>query len=148
MLGKIAIVAALVLTSGAGGYFAGRQGAPAASASPSVMSVKADADPHAGHGAAPTAAKGEAAAPSTIAFVKANQVMHDGMAVPFTGDADVDFVRSMVAHHEGAVDMAEIVLEHGKDPEVRDLATAIISAQQAEIEFMRNWLARKAPKGG
>jgi uncharacterized protein (DUF305 family) len=80
--------------------------------------------------------------PSSMAFVAANDRMHQGMAIEFSGNADVDFVRGMIPHHQGAVDMARIVLEHGADPEVRKFAEGIIAAQEAEIKWMTDWLAK------
>ncbi len=81
-------------------------------------------------------------AASSKAFAEANDQMHRAMAVELTGNADVDFIRGMIPHHQGAVDMARIVLEYGSDPEVRKLAEAVIAAQEAEIKWMQDWLAR------
>jgi len=71
-----------------------------------------------------------------------NAEMHAAMALPSSGDADVDFMRGMLPHHQGAVAMARIVLEHGADEEVRVLAQAIVAAQEREIGMIEDWLAR------
>lgn len=80
--------------------------------------------------------------PASMAFMEANDRMHAAMMMEYTGNADVDFIKGMIAHHQGAVDMAKIVLEHGKDPEVKKLAEDIIKAQEAEIKWMTDWLAK------
>jgi hypothetical protein len=77
---------------------------------------------------------------SSQAFHAANAKMHEGMDITYTGNADVDFIKGMIPHHQGAVDMARIVLTYGKDPAVRKLAEAIIKAQEEEIAFMQTWL--------
>ena len=50
---------------------------------------------------------------------------------------DREWMLAMIAHHEGAIDMAKAVLSDGKNAEVRDLANAIITAQDAEISEMK-----------
>lgn len=55
-------------------------------------------------------------------------------------DPDVAFACGMIAHHQGAIDMAQVLIDHGDDPEMIKLAEEIMEAQVGEIELMKNWL--------
>ena len=80
--------------------------------------------------------------PSSQAFHAANMKMHSAMDITFTGKADVDFVKGMIPHHAGAIDMAKVEIAFGKDPELKKLAEAIIKAQETEIAQMQEWLKK------
>lgn len=57
-----------------------------------------------------------------------------------TGDEfDRAFIAEMIVHHEGAVEMADAALANAKHEEIRQMAHAIISAQTAEIQQMKDW---------
>ncbi len=98
-------------------------------------------DPHAGHNMAAPSSMSTSA--SNAAYEQVNAKMHKDMAVPLTGDADVDFLAGMIPHHQGAIDMAEVVLKYGKDPKVKKLAEDIVAAQKKEIAMMQAWLKEK-----
>ena len=83
--------------------------------------------------------------PSSQAYAAANAKMHTDMDIVFTGNSDVDFVKGMIPHHQGAIDMAKVVLQHGKNAEIRKLAAEIIKAQEGEIAMMRGWLTKNDP---
>lgn len=84
--------------------------------------------------------------PATTAYKQAMEKMHAAMDAPLTGNPDQDFVNGMIPHHQGAIDMARVELQYGKDPHMRDLARRIIAAQQQEIDLMRRWQARTGEK--
>jgi len=60
-------------------------------------------------------------------------------SMPPTGAADKDFAMMMMPHHQGAIDMAKIELQYGKDKELRAMAEKIIKAQEKEIAEMKRW---------
>ena len=108
------------------------------------MHGKGAGNQHGGHGAHGTDGPQGDRGPSSLAFYGINQQMHEGMNIAFSGNADADFVNGMIPHHQGAVDMAKVVLAFGKDAEIRKLAEAIVQAQESEIAMMRAWLKRNA----
>ena len=81
--------------------------------------------------------------PSSKAFAAAVQTMHESMGKGLTGDADLDFLNGMIPHHQGAIDMAGVALDYGKDPKVKELARRIIEDQEAEIAEMNRWIAER-----
>ncbi|MGE5522391.1 MAG: DUF305 domain-containing protein [Rhodospirillaceae bacterium] len=75
------------------------------------------------------------------------KMMKDMHSPAYTGNPDIDFLTMMIPHHEGAVEMARLLLIHGADPVTRKLAEDIIASQQAEIEGMRRRLAQLRARG-
>ena len=88
-----------------------------------------------------------AAAPTTTAEITetaAAVTSADSGAAAAAGfnDADVTFAQGMIAHHEQAIEMADIALAPtlGSSVQIRDLATRIKDAQDPEIALMSEWL--------
>ena len=99
---------------------------------------------HMGHG---TAGMTDTSGMNEIqkAYAEAMDKMHPAMAAGVMAeDPDVAFVCGMIPHHQGAIDMAKIELQYGKDPWAREMAQKVIDAQTQEIADMRKWLAEHA----
>ena len=66
-------------------------------------------------------------------------------SMQMSGDPDVDFAMMMRIHHQGAIDMANAELSNGKDPQMKKMAKAIVSAQKKEISQFDAYLAKHGP---
>jgi hypothetical protein len=100
---------------------------------------------HAGHGAPPATAQAGATGPAQQAYLASMQRMHTDMEAGVKhSNPDQAFVRGMIAHHRAAIEMAEIQLKHGTDPQQRKLAEEIIATQKREIGEMEAWLKQRS----
>ncbi|HVT54376.1 MAG TPA: DUF305 domain-containing protein [Dongiaceae bacterium] len=73
--------------------------------------------------------------------MKNDQMMTAMHGVALTGDADKDFVDMMIPHHEGAVDMAKLEIQYGKDPQLKQMAQSIVDGQGQQIQMLKTWQA-------
>jgi Domain of unknown function (DUF305) len=88
----------------------------------------------------------QTADPDWTELIASMDKMHMAMeAIMRSGNADVDFVRLMLPHHQAAIDMAKTELLYGTDAQMRRLAQEIITDQQSEIELMQRWLKQQEP---
>lgn len=82
---------------------------------------------------------------ATKAYMEAAERMHGPMMEGIqASDPDVAFVRGMIPHHQGAIDMARVVLQYGKDDQTKKWANDVIRDQQREINEMEEWLKKNA----
>jgi uncharacterized protein (DUF305 family) len=81
---------------------------------------------------------------------KASMNMHSSMddmhkkmkGMAMTGNPDIDFAMMMVGHHQGAIDMAQAQIDHGKDKQMISAAKKIIAAQKKEIAMFEAWMKK------
>lgn len=79
--------------------------------------------------------------PPIMTYMDIMNKMHQAMSAGVQAkNADVGFAKGMIPHHEGAIAMAKVELQYGKDAEMKALAQKIVDAQQSEISVMQNWL--------
>jgi uncharacterized protein (DUF305 family) len=83
---------------------------------------------------------------ANVPFQKAMDKMHKDMMMKSSGNIDIDFLRGMIPHHQGAIDMSEELVKKTKDPEIKALAQKIIKDQKAEIKQMQDILRVKNQK--
>lgn len=78
-----------------------------------------------------------------MAYMDIMNKMHQAMSAGVQAkNADVGFAKGMIPHHEGAIAMAKVELQYGKDAEMKALAQKIVDTQQSEIKYMQAWLAK------
>jgi uncharacterized protein (DUF305 family) len=89
------------------------------------------------HAGAMCVAASAASQPSFYSdMTEVNSRMHEAMEIVPSGDVDQDFVRMMIPHHQGAIDMALVLLKYGRDERLKRLAQSIVVEQGQEIAYM------------
>jgi uncharacterized protein (DUF305 family) len=78
--------------------------------------------------------------PADQANMQAMHKMQDAMPKQGTGNPDKDFVTMMIPHHQGAIDMAKVEIQYGKDSKLKRMAAKIVKDQEREIREMQDWL--------
>lgn len=75
-------------------------------------------------------------------YTPAEMKMHDKMMRAVGADATETWVRKMVEHHRGAIEMSQIVLRNTRDPKIRAMATKSVSEQSRDIGQLQAWLSQ------
>jgi uncharacterized protein (DUF305 family) len=90
---------------------------------------------------------GGADAKNMPSFAQENMQAMDRMHGPMmdamkASNADEAFVKGMIPHHQGAIDMANVALKYGKDPQVRKWAQKVIRNQGKEKVEFQAWIKK------
>lgn len=85
------------------------------------------------------------ATPGDRAFAASEAAMHTGMARASGVTVDEAYIAKMIEHHLGAVAMADVALQHSRDPHIRRMAQTVKDAQTVEIAEMRAWTPAVQP---
>ncbi|MDH4603745.1 MULTISPECIES: DUF305 domain-containing protein [Pseudomonas] len=75
-------------------------------------------------------------------YEKAMQKMNQGMMKGMTSDPSESWARMMVEHHQGAIDMSQIVLKNTDDPTIKQMAEKTIKDQTADVAKLKAWLSK------
>lgn len=68
--------------------------------------------------------------------------MHQNMeSVTMTEDNGIDFARMMIAHHQGAIDMADILLKYSKHDDMKTLASKVREGNANSINRLNNFIS-------
>ena len=76
------------------------------------------------------------------AYKQSMAKMNAGMQKGMDPDPTKGWVKMMIAHHQGAIEMNKVVLKETKDPEIRQMAEKTTGEQQTEIKKLQNWLSK------
>lgn len=97
----------------------------------------------AGHGQHDMTKPAHADGKTSMGMHAAMDEMHKKMkSMTMTGNQDMDFAMMMVSHHQGAIDMAQAQIDHGKDKHMISAAKKIIAAQKKEIAMFEAWMKK------
>ena len=75
------------------------------------------------------------------ASMQMKQIMMPGgdMKMKMTGDVDKDFAMMMSMHHQQAIEMVDVLVKSGRNPELKAMAVKMKAAQQEEIKQMAKY---------
>jgi len=83
--------------------------------------------------------------PAMQGYKQSMDTMNQAMMKPMTGNVDQDFAQMMIAHHQGAIDMARVEVQYGADPALKQMAQTVIDEQGKEIDALKQWQKGNKP---